>query len=103
MTSHVGRLYVASVAILTFFLIWLAIAAKPWLPQSTDGRAAALAARAHELRIERAAVQRVVNQRWAAYRRELARRNALNAAAVSVPAPQVRVVTLPPITTTKTS
>jgi len=103
MTSHVGRLYAATVAIVVFLLMWLAIAARPWLPQSTDPRVVALAAREQQLRVESAVVQRVVSDRWATDPRELARRQALNAAATAAPAPQVRIVSLPPVTTTKSS
>jgi hypothetical protein len=103
MTSHVGRLYAASISIVVFFLTWLVIAARPWLPHATDPRLAALAAREQQLQVESAVVQRVVNDRWATYRRELARRQAQNAAAAAAPAPRVRIVTLPPVTTTKSS
>lgn len=103
MTSHVGRLYAAAVSIVVFFLTWLMVAARPWLPESTDPRVAALAAREQQLRAESAVVQRVVDQRWATYRQQLARRKAQNAAQALAPPPSVRIVTLPPVTTTRSS
>jgi hypothetical protein len=127
MTSHVGRLYALALALLVFFLTWATVAARPWAARSTarlDPRAAALAAREQRLRHESVVVARVVRRRWAAYRLRLHRReqqiaavkraNAAAAqeaqlAASEVPAaapaaaPAVRVVSLPPVTITRTS
>jgi hypothetical protein len=103
MTSHVGRLYAASVSILVFFLTWLAVAARPWAPQASDPRLAALAAREQRVRAETVIVQRIVSDRWATYRRELARLRLQAAAPPAVSAPAVKVVTLPPLTVTRTS
>jgi hypothetical protein len=84
---------------------------------------AALAAREQHLRHDSALVQRIVAARWALYRVDLARRKAAIAtwqrrqaqlAAAPAPtvstnygvgaaAPAVRVVTLPPLTITRTS
>jgi hypothetical protein len=102
MTSHVARLYTASVAIVVFFLAWVGVAANPWGSTAGDPQLAALAAREQEVRAESLAVQRIVNARWAAYRSELARRHALDAAQAAPP-PPVRVVTLPPVTITRSS
>ncbi len=103
MTSHVGRLYAAAIAIVVLFLSWAAIAARPWKPASADPRLAALTAREQRIRQESIRVQRIVDARWAAYRKEVAQRKALAARPAVVAAPAVRVVTLPPLTITKTS
>ncbi|HYX76470.1 MAG TPA: hypothetical protein VE757_04760 [Gaiellaceae bacterium] len=125
MTSHVGRLYALAVALVVFFLTWAAVAARPWATHSAaraDPRAAALAAREHRLRHESVAVARIVRRRWALYRVELRRRErriqavkrenaaaahqaqlAASAAPSGAAAPSVRVVSLPPLTITRTS
>jgi hypothetical protein len=97
MTDHVARLYALVVAVLVFFVAWAAIAARPWAKSVTasaaqDPRLVALAAREQRVRAEALAVRRVL----------AARRKA--AAAAGAPAqPSVRVVTLPPLTITRTS
>jgi hypothetical protein len=102
MTSHVARLYALALALLVFFLTWAAVAAHPWATTSSvsaDPRLAALAAREQRVQRESVAVRRIVDHRWAVYRSKLqARRHALAAAP-----PPVRVVTLPPLTITRTS
>jgi hypothetical protein len=132
MTSHVGRLYALALALFVFFLTWTTVAAHPWsAPAATraDPRAAALAARQVRLRHESVVVARIVRRRWAVYRKQLRRRqqriaaiNRANAAAArqaqlaaaaaaaapaassySAAAPSVRVVSLPPVTITRTS
>jgi hypothetical protein len=103
MTSSVGRLYAIAGSIVVFFLLWMLIAAAPWAPRSTDPRLAALAAREQLLQAQTAVVRKVVNERWAAYRRSLARMKSQSAATPAPSAPTVRVVTLPPLTITKTS
>lgn len=125
MTSHVARLYALVAAVLVFFVAWAAIAAHPWRTKTSaaaDPRVATLQIREQRLRAEALAVKRVVDRRWAAYRAQLALRkreiasiNARNtkaraslasapaAGAVSAAAPSVRVVTLPPLTITRTS
>lgn len=101
MTSHAGRLYALALALVVFFLTWAAIAARPWSSSSTDPRLAALRQREARLRTETRLVDRIVADRWAAYRRALqGRRAAARTASVS---PAVRVVTLPPLTITRTS
>jgi hypothetical protein len=113
MTSHVTRLYVLVGATLVFFLAWAAIAARPWASEAKappDARVALLAAREKQLRHEAELVRKVLAHRQAVRRAALARRRALAAvaaaaapAAPATPAPQVRVVTLPPVTSTRTS
>jgi len=133
MTSHVGRLYALALALFVFFLTWATVAAHPWSAPAAsraDPRAAALAARQVRLRHESVVVARIVRRRWAIYRKHLRRRqqriaaiNRANAAAAarqaqlaaaaaaaapaasgySAAAPSVRVVSLPPVTITRTS
>ena len=129
MTNHTARLYALAATVLVFFVAWAAIAAHPWRTQKTtaqDPRLAALQAREQRLRAEALAVKRIVDKRWAVYRANLAARkrtiatvqatNARTAALASVrqpaptaptasaaAAPSVRIVTLPPLTITKTS
>jgi hypothetical protein len=131
MTNHVGRLYALALALFVFFLTWATVAAHPWSAHATpsaDPRATALAARQLQLRRESVVVARIVRRRWAIYRKQLRRRQqqiaivsranaaaarrarlaATAAAAALLPAspaaaPSVRVVTLPPVTVTRTS
>jgi hypothetical protein len=111
MTSHVGRLYALALALLVFFLTWTTVAARPWTHSSTraDARLAALAAREQRLRHESLVVRRIVQRRWSLYHAQLKTRHAQIAAAQAqlsvAPAasPSVRVVTLPPLTITRTS
>jgi hypothetical protein len=127
MTSHTGRLYALSLALVVFFLTWTVIAAKPWVTAQGDPRLSALAVREQHLRQQSLVVRRLVQQRWAVYRVRLhdrqkqiaARQKQIIAAhqaqlaataAAAVPlapsaaaGPSVRVVSLPPITVTRTS
>ena len=116
MTNHVVRLYAFAGALLILFLTWAAIAAAPWARHAAakaDPRWAALAVREQKLRHESLVVQRVVARRWRVYRVQLAaRRRAISAAvsrheqqlaAARASAPSVRIVTLPPVTVTRTS
>jgi len=112
MTSHVGRLYALALALIVFFLTWTTVAARPWLHGSkrADPRLAALVSREQRLRHESLVVRRIVQKRWAVYRVELQKRKAQIAAAeqaqlaaAPAAAPSVRVVTLPPLTVTRTS
>jgi hypothetical protein len=109
MTSHVGRLYALAIALLVFFLTWATVAAQPWAKSTAaDPRLQAIAARERQVRAESTAVRRLVNRRWAVYRRELKVRQGEIAAAkhsqlIAAAAPSVRVVTLPPLTITRTS
>lgn len=132
MRSSALRLYVVSVTLLVFVVLWAVIAAKPWAAAraGTSPALKALTARERHLRYEARVVEKTVHRRWAAYRRrlrarqaqirELERRHAAqlaaaNAAAASATAytaptssvvtlpPQVRVVTLPPAGPSTTS
>jgi hypothetical protein len=113
MTSHAGRLYALALALVVFFLTWSVVAARPWGRATADPRLKTLAVREAQLRQQAKLVNQVVALRWVAYRRALrvrqaeiaaARAHAAQLAAVtSAPAPQVRVVTLPPLTITRTS
>ena len=99
MTSHVVRLYALATAVLVFFLTWAVVAAHPW-PAKPDPRAAALVKREQRVRAEALAVRRIVNKRWADYRRAVARRSTQS---VATGPPRVRIVNLPPLTVTRTS
>lgn len=89
MTSQVTRLYVLAISLLVFFVLWATIAAHPWTSTSTTRSAASarnLAVLEQRLRADAALVK------------------ALGARSRSTSsAPVVRVVTLPPLTTTRTS
>ena len=81
MTNHVGRLYALAVGLLVFFVLWVAIAAHPWLTKSKtvrvrDPRLAALAAREKRLKHEALLVGRITRRRWAVYGVQLRRREA---------------------------
>ena len=104
MTSPVGRMYATALTLFTFFLAWALVASKPWPAQSvakTDPRLEALVVREKKLRRESIATQRLVQHRWAVYRRQLAARNSQIAAAAA--APQVRIVSAPAATATRSS
>ena len=124
MTNHVARLYASAGAILVFCLSWAGIAARPWAAPNADPAGAALAAREQRIQTESIAVQQQLDRRWAAYRAALAARQqaiaqrtqqndrraqALASAPAPTPAaapaasPGVRVVTLPPLTVTRSS
>ena len=108
MTSHAGRLYAVALALVVFFLTWAVVAAHPWATTKPDPRIAALAAREQQVRRESVAVQRIVQRRWAVYRAQLKSRQAQiasvhHAQTAAAAAPSVRVVTLPPLTVTRTS
>ena len=91
----------------------LAVAARPWAHSSkrvADPRLTALVGREQHLRRESLVVRRIVQKRWAVYRVELRKRKVQIAAAqqaqlaaVPAAAPSVRVVSLPPLTVTRTS
>jgi hypothetical protein len=128
MTNHVGRLYILAASILVLFVAWAVVATHPWQTQShsttADPRIRALAVRERRIRHQSLLVKRIVARRWhhyqvalAARKREIAaaqkkHRDAL-AAAAAAPAPSssggyssspsVQVVTLPPLTVTRTS
>jgi hypothetical protein len=101
MTSHVGRLYALAGTLVIFFVLWAAIATHPWTSAPADPRLTVLAKREQALRREAVLVNRIVAQRAALQRAE-ARKQA-QAAPTPALAPKVRVVTLPPLTITRTS
>jgi hypothetical protein len=118
MTSHVGRLYALALGLIVFFLAWAVVAARPWgAPAAADPRQRSLVAREQRLRREAVVVNRIVAWRWAAYHKALHARKAEIAAAKAraaqqaqqvasysaAAAPSVRVVSLPPLTITRTS
>jgi len=77
MRSQALRLYVFSITLLLFFVLWAVIAARPWAARSgTDPRLTALAARERHLRHEARVVEKTVRRRWAEYRRRLHAREA---------------------------
>jgi hypothetical protein len=99
MTDHTARLYAFAAAILVFFVAWAAVAARPWAAKTSaataaDPRVAALAAKEQRVRAEALAVRRVLAARSKA---------AAATPAAPVAQPSVRVVTLPPLTITRTS
>lgn len=102
MTSALGRVYVVAGSLLAFFVLWAGIAARPWAAAAPapDPRVAALDRREARIRRDAAAAQAVVARRWATYRAQLAARATAIAAA---PAPPVRIVSVPAVTSTRTS
>lgn len=87
MTSHVARLYLAAGSLLAFFLAWAGIAAHPW----TSGAASATGTRARAVALYEKRLRRdAVPMQQLSARRPTA-------------APHVRIVTLPPLTMTRTS
>jgi len=95
MTSHVGRLYSLAFALVVFFLAWAVVAARPWAAATKpDPRAKALVVRANRLRHEAVILDRLLLAQ---------QRTRATAAATPAPAPRVRIVTLPPITITRSS
>jgi hypothetical protein len=84
-TDHTARLYALAGTILGFFLAWAGIAAHPWARSTMPPqRPSAVTQYQQRLNRDAALVARVVASRKAAK-------------------PVVRVVTLPPVTTTRTS
>jgi hypothetical protein len=114
-TNHVGRLYSLALALVVFFLAWAIVAARPWSTSPADPGLKVLATREARLRQEAQLVKRVVARRWTAYRTALHARQAeivsakarsaqLAASSYTAPAGAgVRIVTLPPLTITRTS
>ncbi len=87
MTNHVTRLYALAASLLGFFLAWAGIAAHPWSrPQAGDPRTQAAASYEQRLRRDAVLVRQLVAQ-----------------GQTRAAAPTVRIVTLPPLTTTRTS
>ncbi len=88
MTDHVVRLYALVITALVFFVGWAAVAARPWSGASASSTAQTRMLAEYEQRL------RVDSELLA---RLSARSNAV------APGPSVRVVTLPPLVTTRTS
>ncbi|MGZ8783537.1 MAG: hypothetical protein ACXWZB_08580 [Gaiellaceae bacterium] len=88
MTNHVARLYLFAASVLGLFVAWAGIAAQPWQQAAKPAAASSPALVAYEqrLREDAALVARLVALRQ-----------------TRPAAPAVRVVTLPPLTTTRTS
>ena len=87
MTNHVARLYLLAASVLGFFVAWAGIAAHPWQQAAAPGPASpGLVAYQQRLREDAALVRQLVALRQ-----------------VRPAAPAIRVVTLPPLTTTRTS
>jgi hypothetical protein len=94
MTSHIARLYALAASILALFLAWAGVAAAPWqaekAPTATgDPTAAALARYEQRLRQDARLVDRILERR--------AREQA------APPPAAVRIVSAPPVATTRTS
>ena len=99
MTSHAGRLYALALGLVVFFLVWSGVAARPWATAAPDPRLKALAARTAQLNQQAKLVNQIVAQRA-----QLAQvtKNRQLASAAAAPA-AVKIVTLPPLTITRTS
>ena len=90
MTDHLARLYATALALVVFFLTWAGVAAKPWGHEAEakpDPRLVKLERREQQLRKRQVRVQKMLDRRFAAYRAELAGRQAQIAAAQAAPAP----------------
>ena len=75
MKSTVGRVYVAAIAVLVFFLLWATVSAHPWANAAKlDPRVADLQARERNVRVEVSRAQAAVTRRWAVYNSNLTRR-----------------------------
>ncbi|MGZ4380295.1 MAG: hypothetical protein ACXVZ2_06225 [Gaiellaceae bacterium] len=114
MTNHVGRLYAAAVGVVVLFLSWAAVAAHPWATTKASPQLQLIALREQALKRETALVNTILRQRAAAARttKLIAAQSARQSqqaqpVPISQPVqaaqPSVRVVTLPPLTITKTS
>jgi hypothetical protein len=114
MTSHLARLYAVALALVIFFLSWAAVAARPWGTEqsaaASSPQAAALDRRAKRLKLEQIRVQALLDRRFAEYRarlkerrRQIARIKAAPVVSAPISAPSVGTVSLPPVTSTKSS
>jgi hypothetical protein len=99
MTNHVGRLYAAAIGVLVLFLSWAAVAAHPWATPKASAQLQLIALREQALKRETALVNTILRQRAAAAKQT----TQSIAATTSTTQPSVKVVTLPPLTITKTS
>ncbi len=117
MTNHVGRLYAAAIGVLVLFLSWAAVAAHPWATPAASPQLQLIALREQALKRETALVNTILRERAVAAKRSqlIAAQSARQAQQVQISQPvqaaqpvqsaqpSVRVVTLPPLTITKTS
>jgi hypothetical protein len=112
MTDHVVRLYAVALSLAVLFLTWAAVAARPWEPvvDAQDPRLAALERREEALRRRGARVERAVERRFARYERRLRAREqriasvrAAGPVAPAASAPAVGLVSLPPVTSSRSS
>jgi len=97
MTSALLRLYALAFAILAFTLSWAGVAARPWVKPKPSAQMQLVALREQALRRETVLVNRILRERAA--RAAVLRSRAAAAAAK----PAVRIVTLPPLTITRSS
>jgi hypothetical protein len=133
MTNHLARLYALALGVLVFLVAWAAVAAGPF-PRAKaaavepDSRLVALQKREARLTREQQRVNRLVERRFARYRKRLAERRreqaaldaaaaaaAVAASAVTAPAapaapsfapaapPPVQITTQPPVTSSGSS
>jgi hypothetical protein len=108
MGNHVGRLYAAAIGVLVLFLSWAAVAAHPWATTKASPQLQLIALREQALKRETALVNTILRQRAAAAK-QAQQISAQVPSSAPAPAPAasggggVRVVTLPPLTITKTS
>jgi uncharacterized MAPEG superfamily protein len=74
-TNAIGRFWAVALALVVFFVLWVVLAAKPWVSSSTptDPRLAALQAREQKTQNRALAAQQTLNKRWATYRSALIR------------------------------
>ena len=98
MASQVGRLYALAIGVLVLFLSWAAVAAHPWTTPKAGTQVQLLALREQALKRETALVNTILRQRAAA-----AKQATHPISATSTAQPNVKVVTLPPLTITRTS
>jgi hypothetical protein len=94
MTSHVGRIYALALSIFVFFVVWACVAARPWAARKPSAQVQLLTLRRQALTRETALVNQILSLRAKA---------SSSAAPAAAAAPAVRVVTLPPLTITRTS
>ena len=99
MTSHTGRLYALALGLVVFFLAWAGVAARPWAATTANPQQKALVVRQAQLQQEAKLVNQIVAQR-AQLTHVTRSRQLASAAAAPVP---VKIVTLPPLTITRTS
>lgn len=91
--KQLTKLYVFAVSLLVFLVAWAVVAARPWVTKpSTAAAVARLAAREQRIQVQSLVLQQLRKTQRA--QRQLA---------AAAPAPAPRIVTLPPLTITRTS